>query len=134
MQSRTGASRESRHEHLAPGAILQWATRPISQVSESQREAWQTAFDPAVERLLVLLGDVLLERRRVRVADLGERIDGLLDEVQVRGVALLGVLAAGTVVRTLGLVAGGDQLCIVLGEEAELTLDQVGEPAHALVQ
>src|SRR5215470_7798948 len=99
---------------------------------ESHCESRETAPYCGVERLLVLLGDVRLERRPVRVTDLGESLSSRLDEVEVLRVLLLGLLAPGPVVRPLGRFARVDQVAVVLHEEAELPLDQIVEPAHTI--
>jgi hypothetical protein len=81
-----------------------------------------------VEPPHVLLRGLGVERGGVRVADLDERLGALLDQLEVLGVALLGFLAPGAVVGTLGGGARLDQVSVVLSEERQLALDQIREP------
>ncbi len=79
----------------------------------------------------VFLGRVLVERRRVRPAQVGEGLGARLDEVDVVAVALLRLVALGPVVGALGLVALPDQVGLVALEQVELTRDDVRESASA---
>ena len=79
----------------------------------------------------VLLGRFRFERRRVRVTDFGERIAALLDELQVLGIPLLGLVAVRAVVRALRRSARVDQVAAVLPEEPQLALDEICEPQQS---
>ena len=102
-----------------------------SRALEAQREPRQPSADLVVEPQHVLLGRVLLERRRVRVADLDQRVGAFLDELQVLRVPLFGLFASRSVVRALGRGAGVDQIAEVCPEERQLALDEIGEPQQS---
>ena len=85
----------------------------------------------AVESLAVVIGRILLQRRGVRIAQRGERVSAGLADEEVVAVELLGLVALGGVVARLGLAGLPQQRGLVLREEVELTLDEVGEAAAA---
>jgi hypothetical protein len=88
-------------------------------------------LDGAVEGLRVALALGLVERPLVAVADVGERLGAVLDEIDVLAVALLGLVAVGLVVAAFRLVAGDDQVGVLAPEQLELALDHVGEAGAA---
>src|SRR3954452_19280179 len=94
-------------------------------------EARETLPHGAVERLLVLLASVLVERPLERVADVGEGLGALLDEVDVLAVALLGLVSLGVVVPLLGLLAVAHEVRVILLEQVELARDHVDEALAA---
>ena len=96
------------------------ARRPLAQV-DLRSEARQPLPDRLVERVLVLLGRVLVERGRVGPAQLGQRLRPRLDEVLVVPVELLGLVSPGPVVAALGLDALPDEIGLVALEQVELT-------------
>src|SRR5918911_306568 len=98
-----------------------------SAVLDLQREPGQALQDGPIEGRFVLLGCVVLEGRRVAVAQVGEELGRRLDEVHVVTVSLLGLRAVGAVVRALGGDAVGDQSGVLALEEVELARDDVGE-------
>ena len=105
--------------------------RPRLGVLDLEPEARQPLLDRAVERFLVLLGGLLVERRGEVVAQPGEDLGAVLDELLVVAEALLGPVALGPVVGALGGVAGLQQLEVVAHEEVELPRDHLGEAAPA---
>jgi hypothetical protein len=96
-----------------------------------EAEARQALPDRPVERRLVGLGRMLVERPLEGVAEVGERLGALLDEVDVLAVALLGLVAPRLLVAALRLLAGLDQAGVVVREELQLTRDQVAEAVPA---
>ena len=85
----------------------------------------------AVESLAVGVGRVLPQRRGVRIAQRGERLGARFADEQVVAVELLGLVALGGVVGRLGVAGLSQQRGLVLREQVELALDQVGEAAAA---
>jgi hypothetical protein len=100
-------------------------------VFDFDSESPQARKHGAVELLLVLLGRVLVECRREGIAESRKDLRAGLDEVQVIGVALLGLIAAGPVVSALRRVAVGDQPGFLALEEVELAPDDILEAARA---
>jgi hypothetical protein len=85
----------------------------------------------AVERHHVLGGRVLVERARVRVADVLEPFRDRLEHELVVAVRLLGLVPLSGVVLLLGEFGRTQELGLVLGEEVELPADEVAEAAAA---
>src|SRR4029078_5908537 len=129
-RSRTGEGQGSRRQDRILFAIAQWAVRPISADLEAQPERGHAARDLVVERLLVGFGLVGLQRARVRLADLPERVARLLDELEIDGVTLLRLIGPCAVVCALALSARLEQVGVVLPEDRDLPADQVFEASH----
>src|SRR5262249_20763953 len=105
------------------------AGQALSTVLDLERKAGQPFDDCAVERGFVLLGRVVVERLRVRVADVGEDLRARFKEVDVVAVTLFGFVSVGLVVRSLGCDAVVDQAAVFAGEQVELASDNVAEAA-----
>src|SRR3712207_4176578 len=101
----------------------------MSALVQLDRELWEPPRHGAVERSGVLLRGRLVERRGEPVPHRGQLLAPGRGEVEVVGVALLGLFAACVVVRALGRLALGDQARVLALEEGELALDRVGEAA-----
>ena len=97
------------------------------EVGDHRRVAAEAPRGAGGERLPVRRRRVALERPRVRLAEgeqlVGDRVD---DELEV-AVRLLGVSRPARTQACLGLGGLGEQLRLVLGEERELSLDELGE-------
>ena len=100
--------------------------------SELEAEAGKALAGEPVERRLVLLGRLTVQRPGVAVPVLEEGVGGRVHEIDVVAVALLSLVARS------GVVGGERRLAVsyeprVLGlEELELALDELHEaPAHA---
>ena len=89
-------------------------------------------MDGVVEGGDVLVGRLFVERRGIAVAHVGQRLGPEFDELLKAAKKLLGFLAIGTVVSPLRLVDAGQELSVLLLEQVELAIDQLGKPAgHA---
>src|SRR4029079_623159 len=77
--------------------------------------------------VLVLLRRVLVEGRRVGVAQLDELVLALLDRVLVALVVRRRVVPVGSVVGPEGRRGGVDEVAPLALEEVELAVDDVGE-------
>src|SRR5919199_5637341 len=98
-------------------------------VLELEREPGEPLDDSAVERCLVLLVVTVCERPGVMIAQIGQRLGSLLDEIDVLAVPLLGFVSFGAVIGSFRSVAVADQPRVIPLEEVELSGDHVGEPA-----
>ena len=78
----------------------------------------------------VLNGRVLVERRGIGIAELGERFGAVLDELLEATVDLFGVLAVCPVIVPFRLLHAGQEVHVLLLEEVELAVDQLGEAAR----
>src|SRR5262249_32967675 len=96
-----------------------------SSVLDLQREPRQPFYDRTVELEPVFRGRVLVERRRGVVTDGGEDLGAGLDEIHVVAVTLFGLIAVGSVVRSLGGDTVLDQSALLALEEVELSSDHV---------
>lgn len=111
--------------------IWQFA-RFFSVLVDLEREAGETAVDGRVELRDVLVGRVLVERRRVSIAQLRQRLGPELDKLLEAAEDLFGLLALCTVVLLLRLVHAGQEGRVLLLEEIELAVDQLREaPGHS---
>ena len=112
---------------------LQVADQPVvlDPHQSASGERAEAAVGGAVERVLVRIPRVAVERRGVRVAQLGEGVCDRLEHELVVPVRLLGKLALGGVVRPLGLLRLAQKLGLVLDEEVELAADQLAEAVAA---
>src|SRR5215217_8766374 len=81
--------------------------------------------DAAVELLDVLLGVVLVERARVRVAEFGKPVGGGLDCELVVAVQLLRLVAVGAVVLVECTIDVVEQVSVLFLEERELAFDDL---------
>jgi hypothetical protein len=89
---------------------------------ELETEARQPFSDEVVEDEPVFRGRLLVERLREGVTHVDEYLAAGVHEVDELAVAVLGLVAAGTVVRPESLLHLGEQLSLVLAEERELAL------------
>src|SRR5439155_9597941 len=96
-------------------------------ILDLEREARQPLEDGAVERALVLGGDVALEARGVPVAEVGKELRRRLDEIHEVTVSLLRLLARRAVVRAFSGFAIVQKARVVAHEEVELARDGVVE-------
>ena len=105
---------------------------PIEGTSiELEREAREASAGELVERGDVLLGGLVSQGADVLVAHRDELVVGGVNHVEEVAVALLGLLGGRVVVRPQGQLAVVDQPPVLLLEEVELALDEVGETRTA---
>jgi hypothetical protein len=111
--------------------------RPPNEISwlelvDLEREAGEATAHGLVEGSQVLVGCAFIERCGIAVPHLGECLRPELDELLKAAEDLLRLFAISAVVGPLGLVDAGQELGVLLLEEVELAIDQLGEPAgHA---
>ena len=113
---RSAGRRSGRSPRSAPSAVL-----------DLEREAPEASQHGLVEGLLVLLGRILLERRREVVTKVGQDLGPRLDEVDVVAVALLRLVAWRLVVRPLGRDTVFDEPALLAFEDVELAIDELRE-------
>jgi hypothetical protein len=97
---------------------------------ELETEARQPFSDEVVEDEHVFLGRLLVEGVGERVTHVDEYFAAGVHEVDELAVALLGLVAAGTVVGPESLLHLGEQLSLVLQEERQLALGDLLEAAR----
>jgi hypothetical protein len=99
----------------------------VLSVLDLESEPGQPPAHRAVELGAVLQSGGFAQPRAEMVAKVGEDLGAGLDEVLVVAVALLRLVAGGTVVGALRLLAILDQSSVVAREKVELRRDDVGE-------
>jgi hypothetical protein len=98
--------------------------RPLA---ELETEARQPFSDEVVEDEPVFLGRLVVEGLRESVTHVDEYFAAGVHEVDELAVALLGLVAAGTVVGAESLLHLGEQLGLILAEERQLALGDLLE-------
>jgi hypothetical protein len=101
--------------------------RPLA---ELETEARQPFSDEVVEDEPVFLGRLVVEGLRESVTHVDEYFAAGVHEVDELAVALLGLVAAGTVVGAESLLHLGEQLGLILAEERQLALSDLLEAAR----
>src|SRR5690348_5275033 len=135
MCSCTSSSRSCRsrkRSQTAPTCSAPYR-QPITSATDSQplavldleREAGEALGDGTVERVLVLLRGILVERCREVVSEVGQQLGARLDGVDIVAVAFLSLVAGCAVVRALELLALADHVCLLALEEIELPRDHI---------
>jgi hypothetical protein len=94
---------------------------------ELETEARQPFSDEVVEDEPVFLGRLVVEGLREGVTHVDEYFAAGVHEVDELAVALLGLVAAGTVVGAESLLHLGEQLSLILAEERQLALGDLLE-------
>jgi hypothetical protein len=108
------------------------AVRHQGRSVQLEAEARKAPAGEPVERRLVLLGRLTVQRLSVAVPVLEEGVGGRVHEIDVIAVALLGLVARSGVVGGERRLAVQDEPCVLGLEELELALDELDEaPAHA---
>jgi hypothetical protein len=97
---------------------------------ELETEARQPFSDEVVEDEPVFLGRLVVEGLREGVTHVDEYFAAGVHEVDELAVALLGLVAAGTVVGAESLLHLGEQHSLILAEERQLALGDLLEAAR----
>ena len=113
-----------RRDDAAPAEL-----RKALDLAQGGAEPWEALRRRLLEGLLVLVGGVLVEGARVGVADLGQRLRGEVDAVDVVAVALLRLVPGRLVVGAQVELHVLEQARLLDGEQVELARDEVGEAA-----
>src|SRR5205085_9072009 len=125
-------SRRGRRARPSAGRRAGRSPRSVSSaVLDLQAEVGPALPNRPIERVLVRLGRILVERAAEPVAHVGERLGCGLDRVDEVAVRLLAVLPVRPLVQPVLLAAVLEQSRLVLHEEVELARDHVAERVAA---